>query len=93
MRVTSVYVPNGRDPQDPHYAYKLEWLAALRQFLETELAAEERLLADARRALADRDRVFQAVRLLPLGPCRDRRRRWSTEADGCAARAGAIIRQ
>ena len=31
IRVTSVYVPNGRAPDDPHYAYKLEWLAALRQ--------------------------------------------------------------
>jgi exodeoxyribonuclease III len=29
LRVTSVYVPNGRTPDDPHYAYKLEWLAAL----------------------------------------------------------------
>ena len=29
LRVTSVYVPNGRSPQDPHYGYKLEWLAAL----------------------------------------------------------------
>jgi exodeoxyribonuclease-3 len=31
LRVTSVYVPNGRTPDDPHYAYKLEWLAALRE--------------------------------------------------------------
>jgi exodeoxyribonuclease-3 len=31
LRVTSVYVPNGRAPDDPHYAYKLEWLAALRE--------------------------------------------------------------
>jgi exodeoxyribonuclease III len=30
LRVTSVYVPNGRSPEDPHYAYKLEWLDALR---------------------------------------------------------------
>ncbi len=30
LRVTSVYVPNGRTPDDPHFAYKLEWLAALR---------------------------------------------------------------
>lgn len=30
LRVTSVYVPNGRTPGDPHYAYKLEWLDALR---------------------------------------------------------------
>ena len=31
LRVTSVYVPNGRGRDDPHYAYKLEWLAALRE--------------------------------------------------------------
>jgi exodeoxyribonuclease III len=30
LRITSVYVPNGRTPDDPHYAYKLAWLAALR---------------------------------------------------------------
>ena len=30
VRVRSVYVPNGRSPDDPHYAYKLRWLAALR---------------------------------------------------------------
>jgi exodeoxyribonuclease-3 len=29
LRVTSVYVPNGRSPDDPHYLYKLDWLAAL----------------------------------------------------------------
>jgi exodeoxyribonuclease III len=30
VRVVSVYVPNGRSPGSDHYAYKLEWLAALR---------------------------------------------------------------
>jgi exodeoxyribonuclease-3 len=30
VRVVSVYVPNGRTPDSDHYAYKLEWLAALR---------------------------------------------------------------
>jgi exodeoxyribonuclease-3 len=30
VRVISVYVPNGRTPGSAHYAYKLEWLAALR---------------------------------------------------------------
>lgn len=30
VRVWSLYVPNGRTVDDPHYAYKLEWLAALR---------------------------------------------------------------
>lgn len=30
IRVVSLYVPNGRAIDDPHYAYKLAWLAALR---------------------------------------------------------------
>lgn len=29
LLVTSVYVPNGRTPADPHYTYKLEWLSAM----------------------------------------------------------------
>ena len=31
IRVTSVYVPNGRTPDSEHYHYKLAWLAALRE--------------------------------------------------------------
>ena len=34
VRVTSVYVPNGRTPDDPHYQYKLSWLARLRDHLD-----------------------------------------------------------
>ena len=30
VRVVSVYVPNGREPDSDHYRYKLEWLRALR---------------------------------------------------------------
>lgn len=30
VRVWSLYVPNGRALDDPHYEYKLQWLAALR---------------------------------------------------------------
>jgi exodeoxyribonuclease III len=33
VRFTSVYVPNGRTPDDPHYQYKLRWFAALRDAL------------------------------------------------------------
>ncbi|MGZ4494716.1 MAG: exodeoxyribonuclease III [Nocardioides sp.] len=29
VRMWSLYVPNGRKPDDPHYHYKLQWLAAL----------------------------------------------------------------
>ena len=34
LHVTSVYVPNGRALDDPHYAYKLAWLDALQARLE-----------------------------------------------------------
>jgi exodeoxyribonuclease-3 len=37
IRFRSVYVPNGRTPEDPHYAYKLSWLAALRDALVPEV--------------------------------------------------------
>jgi exodeoxyribonuclease-3 len=30
VRIWSVYVPNGREPDSDHYEYKLKWLAALR---------------------------------------------------------------
>jgi len=40
VRVWSLYVPNGRTVEDPHYAYKLEWLAALRNSASGWLAAE-----------------------------------------------------
>jgi exodeoxyribonuclease-3 len=31
IRVHSLYVPNGREPDSEHYRYKLAWLAALRE--------------------------------------------------------------
>ena len=39
IRFVSVYVPNGRTPEDPHYTYKLSWLAALRTALAADVAA------------------------------------------------------
>ncbi|HEY7201546.1 MAG TPA: exodeoxyribonuclease III [Candidatus Dormibacteraeota bacterium] len=33
VRVHSVYVPNGREPDSEHYRYKLAWLAALRELV------------------------------------------------------------
>ena len=39
IRFMSVYVPNGRTPEDPHYTYKLSWLAALREALVADVAA------------------------------------------------------
>ena len=42
VRVWSVYVPNGREPSHPHYAYKLEWLRCLRDAAQAELSASPR---------------------------------------------------
>jgi exodeoxyribonuclease-3 len=36
IRVYSVYVPNGRSPGSEHYAYKLSWLAALRDMVAAD---------------------------------------------------------
>ena len=33
IRVVSVYVPNGREPDSDHYHYKLAWLAALKDMV------------------------------------------------------------
>jgi exodeoxyribonuclease III len=44
LRVWSVYVPNGRSPDSPHFAYKLRWLAALHGALAPEAANGAALL-------------------------------------------------
>jgi exodeoxyribonuclease-3 len=44
LRVWSVYVPNGRALDSPHYDYKLRWLAALRETVAGELAGQARAL-------------------------------------------------
>jgi exodeoxyribonuclease-3 len=50
VRVWSLYVPNGRTLSDPHYAYKLEWLAALRDtaagWLAEDPSAQVALVGD-----------------------------------------------
>jgi exodeoxyribonuclease-3 len=40
LRIWSVYVPNGRSLDSPHYPYKLQWLAALRDALAGEVKAD-----------------------------------------------------
>jgi exodeoxyribonuclease-3 len=41
MRVSSVYVPNGRSLDSDHYQYKLRWLAQLRDDLVSEARPDE----------------------------------------------------
>lgn len=40
VRVWSLYVPNGREPDHPHYSYKLEWFKALERTAQAEMAAD-----------------------------------------------------
>lgn len=40
IKIWSLYVPNGRSLDDPHYQYKLQWLEALRQYAASELSRD-----------------------------------------------------
>ena len=44
IRVYSLYVPNGREPDSDHYRYKLAWLAALGSDVSAQSAAGAALL-------------------------------------------------
>ncbi len=57
VRVSSVYVPNGRSVGSPHYQAKLEWLAQLRGHLDQtcDPAAPVAVCGDFNVALDDRD--------------------------------------
>jgi exodeoxyribonuclease III len=57
VRVWSVYVPNGREVGHDHYAYKLEWLTALRAAVTEDTAGERpfAVLGDYNIAPTDED--------------------------------------
>lgn len=59
VRLWSLYIPNGRTLVDPHYTYKLEWLAALRgtaqNWLTDDSAAQIALVGDWNIAPTDDD--------------------------------------
>jgi exodeoxyribonuclease III len=57
IRVYSVYVPNGREPDSDHYRYKLAWLAALRDKVTADSQAGQGMLVcgDMNIAPADAD--------------------------------------
>ena len=54
VRVHSLYVPNGREPDSDHYQYKLAWLAALRDVVKAGPEAAM-LCGDMNIAPADAD--------------------------------------
>lgn len=55
VRVWSLYVPNGRAVGDPHYAYKLDWLARLRKAASGWRAEPTALVGDWNVAPTDDD--------------------------------------
>ncbi len=61
VRVWSLYVPNGRKPDDPHYLYKLDWLARLREAAGAWLDGQTALVGDWNIAPTDED-VFDITR-------------------------------
>ena len=63
VRVIDLYVPNGSEVGSEKYQYKLNWLASLRSFLETEMQQYENLvvLGDFNIAPADED-VYDPVK-------------------------------
>lgn len=57
VRIIDVYVPNGQSVGSDKYAYKLSWLAALRDYLKAEISNHPRLavMGDFNIAPEDRD--------------------------------------
>jgi exodeoxyribonuclease III len=55
IRVTSVYVPNGREPDSDHYRYKLAWLGALREMVAATGPDSALVAGDMNIAPADAD--------------------------------------
>ena len=55
VRIWSLYVPNGRKVDDPHYRYKLDWLAALHETAKSWLADDTALMGDWNIAPRDED--------------------------------------
>ena len=55
VRVWSLYVPNGRKVDDPHYVYKLDWLARLREAARDWHDGDTALVGDWNIAPLDED--------------------------------------
>ncbi len=55
VRVWSLYVPNGRKVDDPHYHYKLAWLVKLREAAKSWVGEDAALVGDWNIAPLDSD--------------------------------------
>ena len=57
VRISSVYVPNGRELDHDHYRYKLSWMTRLRQHLDADVSPSDDVvvMGDFNIAPEDRD--------------------------------------
>lgn len=56
VRITSVYVPNGRSLDNDHYTYKLSWMARLREHLDATSAPTDDVIVTGDFNIAPEDR-------------------------------------
>ena len=56
VRVSSVYVPNGRELDNDHYQYKLSWMARLRQHLDASCSPADDVVVAGDFNIAPEDR-------------------------------------
>jgi exodeoxyribonuclease-3 len=61
VRMWSLYVPNGRKPDDPHYVYKLDWLGRLHEAAQHWIDTATLLAGDWNLAPTDDD-VFDITK-------------------------------
>ena len=67
VRVHSVYVPNGREPDSDHYRYKLAWLGALRDVVAA--GPDAAVVCGDMNIAPDRRRRVRSRRLRRPDPC------------------------
>ena len=69
LRIYSLYVPNGREPDSDHYQYKLGWLAALRELVsanpETSVLCGDMNIAPADADVFDPDAYLGQTHVTP----------------------------
>jgi exodeoxyribonuclease-3 len=69
LRIYSLYVPNGREPDSDHYQYKLGWLAALRELVsanpETSVLCGDMNIAPADADVFDPDAYIGQTHVTP----------------------------
>ena len=84
IRIHSLYVPNGREPDSDHYRYKLDWLAALRDVVAAG-PSDVALCGDMNIAPTDAD-VFDpaATSAIPTSPSRSGPHWRASARSGCA---------